>query len=303
MKKELLAFYEENADPEQLKLIEKLLAPQFALKDMDVKPQYVNLWRNEGILFNDASSRGGKPFSFIDYIWVKMIEKMKLLGIHYEIIRKVKAETIAKPFWFTILDLAAKHTDLPIEFRGEDDKVLTAKEAKILWSDKIENTVSLFAHLIARCIADKRHLAFWINADGQVAFVTDKKINGLFSDKALVKMYRGAFVSISITEIVREFIDRKELNLVSEEMNVISEEEKQVLELIRDGKLTELKIRFDKANQIDLIEATKEEPLELKSRFLDVITQEGYQDITFTTEKGTIVKFRNTIKIKPKKKD
>ena len=101
---ELHAFDEGFLGEKKESLFHKLNEPRFAVKDFEVQPQYINHWRKQNLFFRDETSRGKTPFSFIDYIWILIIEQLKDVGIRFEIIRQVKDRMMGLPIWAVDID-------------------------------------------------------------------------------------------------------------------------------------------------------------------------------------------------------
>lgn len=287
----LVAFYEHGTSAEDLRLYEKLTRPQFALKDMDVKYQYVVYWRNEDLLFTNMSGKGSKPYSYVDYVWIKMIEKLKELGIHFKIIRKAKEHMLGPPVWSYGID---KTIDRQIS-EDPDKRDLLEKKRSELHEHAAKMT--FFSHLVTEHILQKKHLSFWINTEGEVNYFTDKRMPRLRKGGKLTNFYRHTFVSVSLTEVIQETINRKDLSLVQGDLEVINIEEKRVLDLIASKRLVELNVHTDEGDTVDLVAETKDQPTELKSRFINIITNGAYEKISYTTSSGTEVKFS---KLRPK---
>jgi len=115
------------------------------------------------------------------------------------------------------------------------------------------------------------------------------------------KLRNSTYVSISVGEIVREVIADQDFAFVSKEMQMLSEDEAEVLRLLKEDQLLELTVRM-KNGKVTLIEATQEvKDPSTQTRLIDLIASDGYQDISFTTQNGKVVKFLNTTKHKLRK--
>jgi hypothetical protein len=222
----------------------------------------------------------------MDYIWLRMLENLREIGVHIPIIKKAREELLSKA---------------PI-----DEVLFTTERVDNRKEEEIDNTtewLSVFDFFVINAISQKENLAIFIDEEGQAYPYSASDPLAWLEASDLKSLMQRPFVSVSISEIIKEIVDLGEEQDDDRRLILISEEEREVLDLIRNGELTDLHIRFDASHEIELIEATRQEKIELKNRFMDVITREGYQDISFTTQRGKVVQFKNTTKIKPKKKN
>ena len=72
------------------------------------------------------------------------------------------------------------------------------------------------------------------------------------------------------------------------------------MEILREKNLTSVVIRFDDKDEIDLLEITNTPKVDKRSRLMELILMNGYQDITVKTQNGNIVSCKNTRKVKLK---
>ena len=286
---ELHAFDEGVLGEKKESLFHKLNEPRFAVKDFEVQPQYINHWRKQDLFFKDETSRGKTPFSFIDYVWILIIEQLKDVGIRFEIIRQVRDSMLGLPVWAIDIDgmLDRLIIEKPETFGKKQG--LDQLEKKRRFLKEQAKTQTYFSHLVTTSIHNKKHLSFWINANAEVIHVTDGELKGILKNEKYYDFFQNFFISISITEIIRDFIETKKLHLVADILDIISEEERLVLKMIEEDSLIELIINT-KNSKIDLI---KDRGKDVKERFMEIITSQGYKDITFTNDRGTVTKFLN----------
>lgn len=286
---ELRAFDKGVLGGKQENLFHKLNETRFAVKDFEVQPQYINHWRKQGLFFSNETSRGKTPFSFIDYVWILIIEQLKDVGIRFEIIRQVRDSMLGIPIWAADIDgmidrIIIEKPEVYAKKPGLDE--LEKKRKYLKQQAKLQ---TYFSHLVTNSIHNKKHLSFWINANAEVIHVTDNEIKEILKNEKCYDFFQHFFISISITEIIRDFIETKKLHLAADILDIISEEERLVLKMIEENSLIELVIDTE-GSKIDLI---KEKGKDVKEHFMEIITSQGYKDITFTNNRGTVTKFLN----------
>jgi hypothetical protein len=186
----------------------------------------------------------------------------------------------------------------PVEKRTETEALLN--DTNFIRKENVKNPIDIcYLHL---CILDiivlKTHYAVLFNSEGDFVPFKESYIKDYYKVAGFTEFIHKSYVSISITEIIKSFIIGEDLELVKTQLALLTKEETEILKAIREENLISVNIRFNKDSQIDLIELTKEQYIEKESRFLDVILNNGYQEIIVKTEKGNIVRCTNTLKRK-----
>ena len=80
---------------------------------------------------------------------------------------------------------------------------------------------------------------------------------------------------------------------------LLSDAELAVVKQIRKKNLSKLIVRFNEEKEISLIEATeKMDTIDVEARYIDHLSKNGYQDVSFTTKAGKVVRFERVTKQK-----
>ena len=81
-------------------------------------------------------------------------------------------------------------------------------------------------------------------------------------------------------------------------MDVFSEDEWSIIEILRREKISSVTVNFDDDRKVNLVEVTKSPKIDLGRRLSSIILKEGYETITVKTQKGKIVSCTQTSKVK-----
>ena len=287
--------FDEKLFGEENSIHSKLIEPRFAVKDFDVQPQYINHWRKHDLFFTYEEKRGRKSFSFIDYVWIRMIEKMKDIGLRFEIIQKVRDELQAESIWLERTDQVYDEIIEKAKVAGtkkEQLKELEEKKRSLFYLGKLQ---TYFSKHLTVSIALKSQLSFLINPKGEVLHSHAKYFNELIKSKKFVSSFQSFYISISVTDIIQEFIDGEKRQMATEKLQIISEEEQAVLDQVEEGIIVKLIVEIGGVLS-DLFEGKPNEDKRsetIKSEFLDIITTQSYKQITFQNKRGTETKFLN----------
>lgn len=281
---------------------DKLLEKQFTIKDVGVTHRWITHWDDVGLLPGVSEKGKWRKFNFIEYAWLKIIIECRKYNIPLKYLHDLKEiliktidveENIKTPeVRQIILELT------PIEKRGEVEAFLNDKN-KIHKAARETPIVLCLLHLfILDIIVLKSHFAILINSDGEFVPLKESYLEKYYKIRGFNEFFQESYLSISLTEIVKRFIKGNDLELVETKLALLTKDEAEIIRIIREEELISLHIRFDQDSKIKLVELTQEQRIEKESRFLDVIMNKGYQEITVKTEKGNIVRCTNTLKKK-----
>lgn len=292
-------YYDEAIWGEKDSVHAKLIEPRFAVKDFDVQPQYINHWRKQDLFFVGGETDGRKLFSFVDYVWIRMIEKMKDIGLRFEVIRMVRDNLEAKSIW---LERTDKNYD-EIIARARINKA-TKKQIEELEETKrtlhhLENLQTFFSKQLTGAVVYRQELAFLINPEGKVLHQVGQSIRDQYTEHKFLDSFKGFYIAISVSEIIREFIEGEKRQVAIKELEIITEEEESVLSQLEEGALVKLIVEVEGV-LLDLFKGKSKQKEErtaaIKEEYLGVITSKPYEQITFQNNRGTETKFLNTKK-------
>ena len=286
--------FDETLFGEQNSIHSKIIEPILAVKDFDVQPQYINHWRKHDLFFTTKGIKSKKSYSFVDYVWIRMIEKMKDIGLRFEIIQKVRDELQAEPIW---LESSNQAYDEIIErakkagSKKEQLEELELKKKSLNYSGKLQ---SYFSNQLTVAIALKSELSFLINPKGEVLHSHAKYFYELIKSENFINSFQSFYISISVTDIIQEFIEGEKRQIAAENLQIISEEEQAVLNQLEEGNLVKLIVEIEGVLS-DLFEGktNEEDTTTIKNEFLEIITTQPYKQITFQNNRGTETKFLN----------
>lgn len=280
MNKTLSRYLEEVKVDNVGNFYELLNEGRFSLKHFGIVIQNVNNWRREDLLFINKPSKGFTPYSFIDYVWVQMIYQFKEFGLHFDVIRDIKKDMMLYTNWAnTVVETKEDKQDLK----------------------EIKNNPDLFRYFnnaIALSIHSRQQLVFWVNVEGKVIELLGEQEGNWSMNQEMQSFLSTPFISINATTIIQNFILNNELKLVSEELDLLSWEEAQVIELMEEGLLKELKVHVNHKQTVDLLTKKPKSVAKLKKRFIEVITTHDYNNISYATIRGLQASFQNTNKVK-----
>ncbi|MBL7900285.1 MAG: MerR family transcriptional regulator, partial [Crocinitomicaceae bacterium] len=284
-------------------LSEFLTEKQFTLASIGLSDKIAFDWTRSGLYLEEKTSKGRRKYNAIEYVWLRMVKELREFGLPYESLKKLKAFLLQK------VDIESLLVEIMEEDHGDQEELkLIQKGLKETYSTKaklksaIKETKQELADtvlclLIHDTVVNKSNAHILIKKDG-TAMVSDGEPiddNITYSD-----ILQGPFISFPLRHILADFLSREDLidtELASEIVELTPQEEK-VLDLLRDGNLVSLTVKF-RDKEINLIETEEEINLrDIKGKLVDYIKRNSYQEITYKTEKGKIVSMKRKTKHK-----
>jgi DNA-binding transcriptional MerR regulator len=306
----LISSYSESITEQYPELMMAFRTRAFIATETGIHPKLLADWNRKGLLIATHKKNKMHRFTLGEFVWIKLIERMRSFNFSYEFIIGFRQELVAKQS----VDLESMLNDPQIaetlaKMLGITDNamikvVLTNPDIvrKIIESvsENLETMNSLDT-LIMVCVVMKCPLSFLVDETGKGTLFCPLIFQDLKVDKAdLNRMLCQSFVSLSLSQVVAEVLAMAPINKIAGELNLVTPQEATVLEALREKDLLSVAVRFDKQHQMELMEVSTSEKVDKRARLLELILMNGYQDITVKTQKGDIVYCENTRKVKLK---
>ena len=278
-------------------LQERIKERKFTVKDIGVDYRWIDHWHAKGLLIGNYEERKWRKFNLVEYVWLKMIIKMREFNIGLETIKSVKD---LLDFDFTVddfmknseIDLMGIIPNFAPSGRETTAKILL-KDKEVL--EKIKQThINLLELYIMDILMLYSYYSILISSNGEIIPVKYSYLE-LYSDKMEFKNFiNKSYLAISITEILRDFIVEKDIDLNNKKrLAILTEEESMVLNAIRQDDLKSVIVKFDKNKKISFLEEVRESKIDKAARLAELILAKGYHDITIKTQNGEIVYCEN----------
>jgi DNA-binding transcriptional MerR regulator len=273
---------------------------EFTIGDANIKNWVVKNWQKEGLLLGNYEADKWRKFTFTEIIWLRVIAKLRTLKVPLENIRELKE----KIFLLADFDLPVHQQQIITVISKLTEGKLTKKKIReILESEDVKKELKkhrkpLLYYFILDAVLLKNHFSLILNADGDSMPFKESFSEYINTIPKARKLLLGSFVSISLTEIISEFISEHEINVSENRLKLLSKDEAILLKHLREESVKSIKIRFDDNGKMKMLELEKEEPVKNAKNVLDFILNNGYHDVSISTVKGNIVKCINTHKIK-----
>ena len=298
--------YKDNPELVIGNLLFKLNERVFLKTELDVVYSDLVNWERSNLLNIGGNSDKGdwKRLNYFEYIWVKIIQELRVFGFSYEEIDNYKSELMIKPNIKEIIE-ASK-----IDFQSVEEQfdAITLNNLKSIEdngsNEKIDLGISYFELMISRIIGsgEKWSILFFKDIPRfyfPLSIETLKGFDKIGKTDIPEELISKTYLSISLTDIIANFLVDGKNAFEKKTISILTKNEHNLLKHIRKGygKIKSIKIRF-KDKEMELLEVTSIKKVKMEGRLLDYIKKGEYQSISIDTVDGKIVNFENTQKIK-----
>lgn len=267
----------------------------FDVKNTGVTYKTVNHWDGQGLLVSRRTGESKwRKFSFVDFIWLKMVEQFRGIGISIPLLQKVKAEIFQEIKSEDIYKLFKKNKGLVDKLpEGEQKNQLKAYLNSGL-SSKSTISIPVLQILICETIFDKVPVSLIVFTDGNwFPWYEDRP--ALYSDEERHGMTYHTHVTVSVTEIVKEFLSSDKSAFILSKLHILSPTETKLLEIVHSGEYESITIHFkdQKVTSLEMVKAQH-----VKSKIVDILSENDYQEIVIKSHQGMVSTIKNTVKMK-----
>lgn len=292
-----------------LELKARLEDKPYRAVDTGIHPKVMADWNRHDLLLVKPERNKMHRFSITEFVWVKLIEKMRQHGFPLKVIKAFKDDMDS-----SIIEQVS--SELTNSFLFENLKGMSGVDNEKLKTflgtmDVNEVVKQYLPHmglngnilelLLMFCLFLKTPLSFFIDHEGKgIIFNPLMLKEGLYPKEDIAELFSRSFVSISLTEVLSEVLLLSDVEILHGQLMVLSDAEANVLQALREDELLSVVVQFDKDNRMNLMEVKKLQKTEREARLMDLMLRDGYQDITVKTQHGKVVYCENTRKVKLK---
>lgn len=265
-----------------------------------VYTDFVN-WERNNLLFIDSDVEKGKwkKLNYFEYVWVKLVEQLRSYGFTYKAILTLKEEMFKNLVEEGFFDFLKKD---PAYFIKKTGGQLTEEHLEQLTFE--DAYFPLFFALLLEVIlnGDKMSILIAQENPSDLHLLSSTLLKDLAHfeiEDDLYDVMSKTHVSISLSDIIAKFLVEGEGAFKQRRTTILSEEEHNLLKVIRNKpqSLKSIKIKYQN-QKADLIEVSCLKKVELESRLMDHIQKGAYLNIEIVTDQSGIIRFENTKKIK-----
>tara|TARA_B110000238_G_scaffold195580_1_gene234996 strand:- start:499 stop:1413 length:915 start_codon:yes stop_codon:yes gene_type:complete len=289
-----LALFQEN-EPEYLTFFG---VRKYKPSELGISARNINNWSDNGLLPSNKK-KGWHRFSLTECIWLKIIQNLRELNLPLDTIKNIKDVLFHKIDFENIFEDKEILAQLKNALQEKESEtfidIINSKELKELINAE---QLTFLDNIVLDLIFTRSNFRLLFTKDGQVMLHKDNYEDYLYTIPEYRELLKSTHISISLNrvlaDITKELIEDEGLKT----LQILTDQELEIIDIIREKGIKKIEIYFGKDEKPELLKITKQNILVSETRLKELILVGGYQDIKITTEKGKIVNFENTKKIK-----
>lgn len=276
-------------------LYEVLSEERLSAKDTGVNYRVINHWDEKGIIrFTRNKKESNRKFSFVDFIWIKIVNEMRSFGVSLPVLQKMASEIFEPLPMKELFDNFANNLDALKKFEVEDKEeflnFFKSGEYKTADYDSLPFKFNYLHILIAEAIATRNSVTLIVFNDGEwFPFIKDNE--HLYPKELLYKKEFSSQVRINITELIFKFILEDYLTEYFNELHLFTHQEAKLLYYIKEGAYKKVVVLF---------KSKKHEPLEIKksknaqAEIVRIFREKEYREFILIDKKGKEFRIRES---------
>lgn len=267
----------------------------FDVKDTGVSYRTINHWDKQDLLVSRRTDESKwRKFSFDEFIWLKILEQFRGIGISIPLLQKVKAEIFEE---IEVEDIYADFRDNPRYVDELPEGIRKDQLKAYLKSGQLSEvypSIPCLHFFICETVLDKVPISLVVFPDGYwLPWYADRP--EIYQDKDRNRIACHTHVTVSITEIIKEFFSSDQSVFILPKLHLLSATETKLLEIIHSGEYESITIHFKDRN-VKSLEMVKAQ--HVKRKIVDILSEGGYQEIMIKSHQGMVTTIKNTVKLK-----
>lgn len=276
-------------------LYKNLTQKIFTVQDTGLSYQIVKFWDAQELLLTEKEGGKWRKFSFLDYLWLKTLDELRLLGMPVKILKEIKEGLFNTLSLADLFHAYAINSDLieSINLSSEEKEELKKIGQTKKYEQGQDLGFSYFLLLLTESISRKAPVSILVFSDGSWLPWIESRAQA-YNKGAIEKKTFQTHVVVSLSNLLKSFLCDDKSLFVLPKLNILETPEIRILEIISSGDFQTVTVNF-KNKKIKSVQMTKEQ--DVKKHVVDILSENAYQDITIKTHKGLITKIENTTKI------
>jgi len=285
-------------------LLVSICQKRYSAKDLGISYRRINSWQSERLIedFREDDQKWRK-FSFVDYIWIRIVDDLRNYGLSIPIIRRIKDEIHSdiesgENYWISFnTNSKTAHIAIPSTasqiLRQKLESYSTTEEIKGVTMTQVQfhEMDSEFTGLsisLMHSILENDELFLVVNT-GDLCILSHKMPS---LDKILDQ--GSSFLTLSIREYFGAYLQMEGNSKVFKHTMLLSDNEVELLNELRNNNFDSATINYKEGSPVSIKLKQKSQKINPGSTLEEHIIKGGYQDITYKTVNGKIVSFENT---------
>jgi hypothetical protein len=292
----------------------KVFEPIGKPSQLDLTAREFFYWTDKGVIDLEKSEEGQSPWSrlnLFEILWIRIVKELRAFNIPFAPIVVLKNElfgsilTELKENQEFILPEINKHYKDPAvvkfitklidadEIEAED----TPKEIKLLFS--------LIAFIVSEIFFYRSNISLIVyKSKNDFCFTVEGFKNQHLIQRELDEVKTRTHLTLNLRSIVAEYLMEPELEQLNEEFGFVTEDEKELIKVIRDKQVKEIHIKKDDNEVLTYIATSKREIKDDQVAAIKrLLRMNEFEDVrvVLRNDKHLYIENKKKVKIRPDK--
>lgn len=275
-------------------LYELLNEEKLSAKDTGVNYRVISHWDDKGIIrFSREHQEANRKFSFVDFIWIKVVNELRAFGIQIPVIKKIADDIYESlPMKEMLTHFADCMDEITKNFEAEDKEeflhFFKSGEYKAADFDELPFKFTYLHVLITEAIATRKSVSLVVFNNGEW-FPFIKENEHLYSQDLLYKKEFHSQVRVNITDLVFKFIIEDYLIEYLDGLHLFTPQERKLLYYIKEEDYKKVFVIF---------KSKKQEPLEIvksktaQEELIRILREKEYREFILIDKKNNEFRIR-----------
>jgi DNA-binding transcriptional MerR regulator len=278
-------FFDIKSIEKAVQLFEQLMEDRFYVNNTGISYRTINHWDEKGLIRCKRKKEGGdRRFSFIDFVWVKIVNELRTFGVSVPIVKKITNEIYETMEINELFESVASNLHLFNDYHGQDkeeilDFVKNKEYEKLDFSD---SGITFLHLLIADAIAGREPMSIIVFKDGEW-FPYNPAKEKLYSEEVINKKRFSSHISICLLDIIFQFFQSDTVIQFMRDFKLLTSLEQKLLDVVEAGVFKKVKVVY-KTKKYASIEIKKSKTA--KTKLLQIIRDRQYSNFIITDLKG-----------------
>lgn len=274
-------------------LYEVINEERLSAKDTGINYRVINHWDEKGIIrFGRENKDHNRKFSFVDFVWIKVVNELRSFGVGLDVIKKITDDVYDKVPITEVYDQMAKNIKAFEGFEGEDKEgfleFIKSGEYKNEDFDSLGLNFHFLHILISEAIATRESVSLILFNDGEwLPFLSHNE--HLYPSELIHKIEYHSQIRVNLTNIIYQYILEDYLTEYFSGMFLFTKQEAHLLYYVMEGDFKKIyvfgKSKLDKPQEILKSKTTLQE-------VMYIFLTKKYKDFILIDKKGKEIKIK-----------
>jgi DNA-binding transcriptional MerR regulator len=278
-------------------LYDVLSQEKLSVRDTGISARVLSHWNDKGMIrFSREHAESNRKFSFVDFIWLKVVTELRSFGVQLSVIKKITDNIyeqvplmeLLKNYAF-YLDSAKKYKDRP-----EKDEFVNFFKSGDYKKSGMEHSLFQMNYLhllITDAISSNKQISLIVFNDGEW-FPYIKDTERTYSSELLYKKDSQSQIRVNLTELIFKYVLEDCLHDYVNRIQLFTFQENRLLHFIREKNYKKVFVFFKskKREALEIVNNTSSQ-----QKIIRILREKEYREFIVIDQDNNEVRIRETL--------